>query len=841
MLSIRNLEGEEEGLVDLQQLSRDRKINGEKTISLTVLPTQVNQHSFKLIEEESVITFEDEPYVIKKLNEKAVGATTVKQGSAVHKFFVDLINKQQTEIHDGSITFENYMHLVFDGTGYTFKVIDSFLARSFENLGDDNRLALLKKGLERFKAEMELVGTEVRLKTKVGNDTDFQFRYGHNIQAIAKEVDTTNLATVIRGKGDPELGIEAYYRSPNADIIGEIDAPSVDDERFKSKDALLDEMKDRLQDTPEFSLTIDFADLRAAGYPYTVPNEGDRVFVIYEPMDGLEIETRILEIEEEYGKDFKPKKTKVTLANFKKSFAGTVFDNTSKQLKEIVNDDGVIKYNVLDEAVRIATEALKSAQTELIFENGIIARDKNDPNRLVVYNSEGLGISSDGGQTFREAITSDGFVLTAGAIGRLSANHIQIGPETDFDGNYDPSEKETPGGAQDKADGAESNAKGHADGNDTTLRESLRITSSLPTSITLNANGITASTSNSNAYARLDHRGLYIRGGAILIDGGLSDNQIASASDWNQTASEVDENKSTWSRASFLNADGTIDSSKLKGKLTDSQLASAKQWNNQGTYIDNNGVYTGVVVASQLVSGLINTDKIKVQGGSGNNYTKIDGNFFENKGRHRRHWWNYNKINTVRVMIEDGQIRARNDTQNWSLYFNDWGISTFADGSGDGYDGVASGAIEFHSTRYHASKGLTVFSGARLGLETNGGRIYLNPNGASVRIADQNDNFYSIHAAAFSQSSRSNQKRDIKDLEDNALELINSLEIKEYKRLTSGKTTAMDRWQAGIIVEDAPSVLLADGDSIDIYTYVNYLAKSIQELTQEVNQLKGVA
>src|SRR5699024_2797046 len=107
-----------------------------------------------------------------------------------------------------------------------------------------------------------------------------------------------------------------------------------------------------------------------------------------------------------------------------------MFDNIQKQLDGIITDDGLIRYSVLDEAVRIATESLQSAQTELEFNNGIIAREKGDPNRLVLLNSKGIGISKDGGNTFTEAITADGFVLTAGSIGRLSANNIQIGPET---------------------------------------------------------------------------------------------------------------------------------------------------------------------------------------------------------------------------------------------------------------------------------------------------------------------------------------------------------------------------------------------------------------------------
>ncbi|AKQ08213.1 receptor binding protein [Bacillus phage PBC4] len=62
---------------------------------------------------------------------------------------------------------------------------------------------------------------------------------------------------------------------------------------------------------------------------------------------------------------------------------------------------------------------------------------------------------------------------------------------------------------------------------DTTMRQDLRITAPLPTSIDLDANGITAKTTTAGKYARLDYRGLYIAGGAIQIDGGLSEGQLA--------------------------------------------------------------------------------------------------------------------------------------------------------------------------------------------------------------------------------------------------------------------------------------------------------------------------
>ncbi len=287
--------------LEFKTMKRTRKVNGERVIELDIFPTKNNEQYFDLIVEEATLTFGDDEYVIKKLSEKSIGKTYWKQVTAIHKFYVDLINKQQPRIHNGSITFREYMNLVFEGMPYdNFDVEDHFPAREFENLGNENRLALLKKGLDRFRAEMAILPRSYKpiFKIEIGEESDFQFRYGHNIKAISQEIDTTNLATKISGTGDPELDIKASYTSPNIAIFGEIDAPPVNDERFKSNSALLEEMKARLIDEPEVSLTLDFVDLRAAGYPYDEPREGNKVWLIYEPMNDLLIETRILEINE---------------------------------------------------------------------------------------------------------------------------------------------------------------------------------------------------------------------------------------------------------------------------------------------------------------------------------------------------------------------------------------------------------------------------------------------------------------------------------------------------------------------------------------------------------------
>lgn len=423
MLIVKDILGNEEMLTDFKGLTRTRKLNGDRTISLTTFPTDKNRHAFNLVAEESTITLENENYIIKKHKKRGIGNTYFKQSEGIKDFFVKLINSQQPNIHNGSMTFAAACQFVLGGL-YTFSIVDSFLARDFENFGNENRLSLFQKIVERYGAEFTVSNNHVTFKKQIGNDTDFQFRYGHNIKSIEENIDTSNLATVIKGKGVE--GITATYRSPNADIFGEIDAPPISDERFTTQETLLAEMQSRLQDTPEVSITIDFVDLRAAGYPFTVPNEGDRVFIIYEPFDDLLIETRIVEITEEFDINLNPIKTKVTLSSYKKTFSKSMFDTVQKALRQITNEDGIIKYNVLDEAVKLATEALRSAQTELDFENGIIARDKNNPNLLVLLNSNGIGISTDAGQTFRQAITSAGVSTDVLTAGQIHTNNIKI-------------------------------------------------------------------------------------------------------------------------------------------------------------------------------------------------------------------------------------------------------------------------------------------------------------------------------------------------------------------------------------------------------------------------------
>lgn len=427
MLTITDINGATEALTDYKDLAIRRRVNGERSLSFLIIATERNAHSYELVAEESIVEYGGEQYRIKQVEARSVGERSVKRIVAHHVFF-DLIDSHKYETFTGQRTLTNILNWTLSDTGYTFAVIDSFSSQEFENFGDDNVLALIQTILNRYGAELHIDGTHLTFRAKIGVKTDMQLRYKHNLKTLAKHVDTSKLSTYIRGYGAP--GITAEYTSPHVDKWGLRHAAPVRDDRYTTTAGLLARLQRELTDEPEISFTAEYAELKRAGFTYEQFSLGDEIYVIVEPM-GIDITARIVEYEE-YPEQ--PDATKITLANFLSNASDILaeFGRVSKTVESIVTESGKVRTNVLDEAVQRATKAIVDSMTELEYpENGgIIARSKTDPNRLLALTSEGWGISTDGGQTFKEAITADGFVLTAGVIGYMLFNNIRGGTLT---------------------------------------------------------------------------------------------------------------------------------------------------------------------------------------------------------------------------------------------------------------------------------------------------------------------------------------------------------------------------------------------------------------------------
>lgn len=424
---VTNLTGETELLADYTSLKRTRKVNGDYSLSFVILKTEKNQHAYPLVEEESIVEYDGQQYRIKDVTEVLAGITPIKTVQASHIFF-DLVDTYKYDYLWNTQNIQACLNFALAGTGYTFEIIDSFPSSVFEKFGEDNSLSLVQKALNVFGAEVQINNKHLKFYRQIGTDTDTQIRYNYNVKTLEKYVNTNNLSTRIRGFGKKDENenyiVTAEYISPNAAIYGIRDANPIYDERYTIYEELLERIKSEIIDEPQVSFKVDALELKKIGVLTEQLSEGDRVFVIYEPL-GIDLMSRVLEIVD-YPESSNP--AEYTFGNFKNNFVSEMagFQKTKDSVDAILNGEQKLPYSALDDAVLRATEALSSAMTELIFKDGIIARDPSNPNRLVLINSKGIGISDNGGVSFKEAITADGFVLSAGVIGSLKANNIDV-------------------------------------------------------------------------------------------------------------------------------------------------------------------------------------------------------------------------------------------------------------------------------------------------------------------------------------------------------------------------------------------------------------------------------
>ncbi|MCM3616668.1 phage tail protein [Sutcliffiella horikoshii] len=438
MLAFTNLHNETEIVTNITSFKRTRKLNGERVIQFKVLPDESNKHSYHLIDNESTFKFGGDPYIIKQVNNKSAGNKGYKEVVASHTFTDHMKKRVQHKIHNGSITFNAVLQFIFEETDYNYVILDSFTAERFENFGRQSCLSLLIKVLERTGAEHYVIGKTVYFKKKIGQQTDFQYRYGVNIKAISVYRGSENLATKIKGYGGtPDdngiYPIREEYISPNVPLFGELEQIPVINENLSTVAGMQERLKRELIDEPQLSITIDVVELRAAGYNQGQINEGDSGHIIYEPLDDLKMEARIVEIVEEYDGNFRPIKSNVTLSNIRNKASDmlTRFKNTSNTLDRLLQGQERVPYNALEEKVRRSTEMLLNSATELEYtNNGIIARSKSNPNHLVLVSSEGVGVSTDNGQSFRQAITSEGIVADLIVVGTMLFDRLNGGTLT---------------------------------------------------------------------------------------------------------------------------------------------------------------------------------------------------------------------------------------------------------------------------------------------------------------------------------------------------------------------------------------------------------------------------
>src|SRR5699024_1395802 len=242
------------------------------------------------------------------------------------------------------------------------------------------------------------------------------------------EVDGSGFHTYAKGYGDldeskenADYELETEYLSPLSNKYGKIEGPALYDGSFKHEPALKEAVKKRVENSYKVSTTITPIDLTNNGYPEMQLEEGDRVYLHIDRL-GLNQQVRVMEIEETFDVEGNITSAQYTLGN--ESIATrykTQQYNTLKDFGDIIDGRKKIKVTWLEDAVKRASDII-NGNLDSHFSYGageIIGINRSNPNGYMRFNTDGLGFSRDGGKTYRTAITYEGIVADAIAVGTL--------------------------------------------------------------------------------------------------------------------------------------------------------------------------------------------------------------------------------------------------------------------------------------------------------------------------------------------------------------------------------------------------------------------------------------
>ncbi len=330
---------------------------------------------------------------------------------------------------------------------FTFVIHDTFPLFDVKDWGGTNALAALNDLINMYGAEIEPDNFVIHIRKKIGANNGHQYRLGKNVISSAFKDDGSTLTTRLFAQmkdgrtwiGQPASILTVDERSRLATIPGAIvngnlavnylvsqyasawstpDIAYYDNELIEQNitdvTELLRQARRELEDSevPAFEVSVSAADVFKLDDSETRPNLGDTVYCVDPEMELPNITARITEITE-FPFDI-DKHTQVTVANvMSRDFAGILADlDRSKRIINDIMSGGTIRTEVFEAFAKQAITDIDNSKTELKYpeEGGILAQDKLNPLRQVRLTSAGLGISTDGWQTLRAAVTADGIV-----------------------------------------------------------------------------------------------------------------------------------------------------------------------------------------------------------------------------------------------------------------------------------------------------------------------------------------------------------------------------------------------------------------------------------------------
>jgi hypothetical protein len=422
---------QKEELLALAEISTSFTNAGEKTLSGTIYS---NNAVLFGIDRGWSLEFGGEVYFITYAKPSDKGNSVSVEFDAIHEFFYKFGKSSVYEVlSDGSHTAKTYLDLIFGGSEYDYVLSVNATAFEKQGFGLNTRLSLFNDFITTTNLEFSIDKKEITISEKNGRDLSTIVRKGFNLQELGLEFEIGDFVTYCKGFGaykdeeDHSKGrLEAEYLSPLSKIYGKLEAAPFSDERYTVVENLTSKIKELVDNSFSVSVSLTIQELKESGYDYKFPTPGDYIMAVDEELLFSQ-KVRIVKVEIDYDIFGNVVKSDVTCGSV--SSVDRMNDTNgefSAVIERVVNGDGKFPYDWLHSAVTLATEALRDTQTELKYStNGLMAIDKKNRNNIVILNSAGIGVSTDGGKTYANAMTGAGINATTILVGILSGILVQ--------------------------------------------------------------------------------------------------------------------------------------------------------------------------------------------------------------------------------------------------------------------------------------------------------------------------------------------------------------------------------------------------------------------------------
>lgn len=410
------------------------ELNGNEDLELHI-PQQKN-NNLDLLSIDKLWEFDYNNIIYKAVNVKRQtrGHSFNLNVRAMPLFYWEFSKSIIHENHDGSHTANSAFRTVFDGTGFNFALVDFSPSVEIEGFGKgSNRLELFKRLLDRYNYEFEIQGRTVYMHHRIGNDTNFMYKYKLNASNVSSTTDATDYFTHIKGFGDFEEGEEDYfnnaklkreYTHPLADITtrpGEEypEGPPIVDGRIKNVDTLNEAMYNAVEESLAITIEGTLHDVRKI-YDIAVPVKGDRVW-LHDERINLEQEIRLHKIVTTYDEKDNIIACDVTFGSQSIGERHKANINSlSKRFADLLTGKLKLPIISLEQIGMDMINAIHAASSEIVFGDfGMMAISKTNPNHVFGLNSEGWYISQDGGRTPKTIATAQGIYADALFAGTL--------------------------------------------------------------------------------------------------------------------------------------------------------------------------------------------------------------------------------------------------------------------------------------------------------------------------------------------------------------------------------------------------------------------------------------